>query len=164
MLSRMTCLMKCRPGIFRAMYERFTDRARRVMQFANDEAKRFKHEYLGTEHVLLGLIKEGHGVAAAVIQNLGGDLQKIRNLIEQVTLIGEDEFSQVETPRTKRAIEHSLQEARDLKHSYIGTEHILLGLLHDKNSVAGQVLGRFGLTLENVRVEIVKLVGKGLDQ
>src|SRR5258708_40025170 len=113
------------------MYERFTDRARKVMQLANHEAERFNHEYIGTEHILLGLVKEGTGVAAHVLKNLGVELQEIRVEVEKVVESGPDRVrgKLPQTPRAKMAIELSMEEARNLKHNYIGTEHILLGLL-----------------------------------
>src|ERR1700739_1348641 len=114
------------------MYERFTDRARKVMQLANQEAQRFNHEYIGTEHVLLGLLKEGSGVAATVIRKLDIDLRKIRLEVEKLVQRGRDQNamgSLPQTPRAKRAIEYAMLEARELNHGYVGTEHILLGLL-----------------------------------
>jgi ATP-dependent Clp protease ATP-binding subunit ClpC len=137
------------------------------MDFADDEATRLKHEYVGTEHVLLGLIKEGHGVAAKAIQNLGVDLQKIRHAIEATIPIGPDEVSKGArryTPRTEQAINFAIQEADDLNHNYVGTEHILLGLLRERDGVAGQILENFGLRLDGVRSEIVSLLRHGLDQ
>ena len=114
------------------MYERFTDRARKVMQLANQEAQRFNHEYIGTEHVLLGLIKEGSGVAANVLKNLDVDLRKIRLEVEKLVQSGPDMVTMgklPQTPRAKKVIEYAMEEARNLNHNYVGTEHILLGLL-----------------------------------
>ena len=113
------------------MYERFTDRARKVMQLANQEAQRFNHEYIGTEHILLGLIKEGSGVAANVLKNLDVDLRKIRLEVEKLVQSGPDMVTMgklPQTPRAKKVIEYSMEEARNLNHNYVGTEHILLGL------------------------------------
>src|SRR2546425_2563780 len=111
------------------MYERFTDRARKVMQLANQEAQRFNHEYIGTEHILLGLVKEGSGVAANVLKNLDIDLGKIRSEVEKIMQSGPDVVSEGElplTPRTKKAIEYAIEEGRNLNHNYVGTEHLLL--------------------------------------
>ena len=114
------------------MYERFTDRARKVMQLANQEAQRFNHEYVGTEHVLLGLIKEGSGVAANVLRNLDVDLRKIRNEVEKIVQAGPEMVTMgklPQTPRAKKVIEYAIEEARNLNHNYVGTEHLLLGLV-----------------------------------
>src|SRR5579872_5290935 len=106
------------------MYERFTDRARKVMQLANLEAQRFHHEYIGTEHILLGLVKEGAGVAANVLKNLNVDLRKVRQEIEKIVQSGPDVVTMSklsQTPRAKKIIEYAIGEARDLKHNYVGT-------------------------------------------
>src|SRR2546430_2770639 len=107
------------------MYERFTDRARKVMQLANQEAQRFNHEYIGTEHILLGLIKEGSGVAANVLKNLDIDLRKVRQEIEKIVQPGPDILTTgklPQTPRAKKVIEFAIEEGRSLNHNYIGTE------------------------------------------
>jgi ATP-dependent Clp protease ATP-binding subunit ClpC len=148
------------------MYERFTDRARKVMQLANQEAQRFNHEYIGTEHVLLGLIKEGSGVAANVLKNLDIDLRKIRLEVEKLVQSGPDMVTMgklPQTPRAKKVIEYSMEEARNLNHNYVGTEHILLGLLREQEGVAAQVLMNLGLKLEDVREEVLSLLGHGLE-
>ncbi|MCO6046839.1 ATP-dependent Clp protease ATP-binding subunit [Aeoliella sp. ICT_H6.2] len=148
------------------MYERFTDRARKVMQLANQEAQRFNHEYIGTEHVLLGLIKEGSGVAANVLKNLDVDLRKIRLEVEKLVQSGPDMVTMgrlPQTPRAKKVIEYSMEEARNLNHNYVGTEHILLGLLREQEGVAAQVLMNLGLKLEEVRDEVLNLLGHGLE-
>ena len=148
------------------MYERFTDRARKVMQLANQEAQRFNHEYIGTEHVLLGLIKEGSGVAANVLKNLDVDLRKIRLEVEKLVQSGPDMVTMgklPQTPRAKKVIEYSMEEARHLNHNYVGTEHILLGLLREQEGVAAQVLMNLGLKLEDVREEVLNLLGHGLE-
>ncbi|MBN1851866.1 MAG: ATP-dependent Clp protease ATP-binding subunit [Pirellulales bacterium] len=148
------------------MYERFTDRARKVMQLANQEAQRFNHEYIGTEHVLLGLIKEGSGVAANVLKNLDVDLRKIRLEVEKLVQSGPDMVTMgklPQTPRAKKVIEYSMEEARSLNHNYVGTEHILLGLLREQEGVAAQVLMNLGLRLEDVREEVLNLLGHGLE-
>src|ERR671921_646425 len=144
------------------MYERFTDRARKVMQLANQEAQRFNHEYVGTEHVLLGLIKEGSGVAANVLKNLDIDLRKIRMEVEKIVQAGPDMVTMgklPQTPRAKKVIEYSIEEARNLNHSYVGTEHLLLGLLREQEGVAAQVLMNLGLKLDDVREEVLNLLG-----
>ena len=149
------------------MYERFTDRARKVMQLANQEAQRFNHEYIGTEHVLLGLIKEGSGVAANVLKNLDVDLRKIRLEVEKLVQSGPDMVTMgklPQTPRAKKVIEYSMEEARNLNHNYVGTEHILLGLLREQEGVAAQVLMNLGLKLEDVREEVLNLLGHGMDE
>jgi hypothetical protein len=146
------------------MYERFTVRARKVMQLANQEAQRFNHEYVGTEHMLLGLIREGSGVAANVLKNLDIDLPKIRLEVEKLVQSGPDIVTTGElpqTPRAKKVIEYSMEEARYLNHNYVGTEHILLGLLREQEGVAAQVLMNLGLTLEVIRDEVIGLLGCG---
>ena len=148
------------------MYERFTDRARKVMQLANQEAQRFNHEYVGTEHVLLGLVKEGSGVAANVLKNLDVDLRKIRLEVEKLVQSGPEMVTMgrlPQTPRAKKVIEYSMEEARNLNHNYVGTEHILLGLLREQEGVAAQVLMNLGLKLEEVREEVLNLLGHGLE-
>src|SRR6476619_5031015 len=147
------------------MYERFTDRARKVMQLANQEAQRFNHEYVGTEHVLLGLVKEGSGVAANVLKNLDIDLRKIRLEVEKIVQSGPDMVTMgklPQTPRAKKVIEYSIEEARNLNHNYVGTEHLLLGLLREQEGVAAQVLMNLGLKLEDVREEVLNLLGHNM--
>ena len=148
------------------MYERFTDRARKVMQLANQEAQRFNHEYIGTEHILLGLVKEGSGVAANVLKNLDVDLRKIRLEVEKIVQSGPDMVTMgklPQTPRAKKVIEYAMEEARNLNHNYVGTEHLLLGLLREQEGVAAQVLMNLGLKLEDVREEVLNLLGHGLE-
>lgn len=147
------------------MYERFTDRARKVMQLANQEAQRLNHEYIGTEHILLGLVKEGSGVAANVLKNLEIDLRKIRLEIEKLVQNGPDMVTMgklPQTPRAKKVIEYSMEEARNLNHNYVGTEHLLLGLLREQEGVAAQVLMNLGLKLEDVREEVLNLLGHNM--
>lgn len=146
------------------MYERFTDRARKVMQLANQEAQRLRHEYIGTEHVLLGLIAEGSGVAANVLKNLDLDVRKIRHEVERIVQGGPDGEPLImgrlpHTPRTKKVIEYAIEEARTLNHNYVGTEHLLLGLLREQEGVAAQVLMNFGLKFEDLREEVLNLLG-----
>src|SRR4051812_26109308 len=148
------------------MFERFTDRARKVMQLANQEAQRFNHEYVGTEHVLLGLVKEGSGVAANVLKNLDVNLRKIRVEVEKIVQSGPDMVTMgklPQTPRAKKVIEYAIEEARNLNHNYVGTEHLLLGLLREQEGVAAQVLMNLNLKLEEVREEVLNLLGHGMD-
>ena len=147
------------------MYERFTDRSRKVMQLANQEAMRFDHEYIGTEHILLGLVKEGSGVAANVLKNLDINLQRVRREVEQIVQHGPGSEEVVRgrlphTPRAKKVIDYSVEEARRLNHNYIGTEHLLLGLLREEEGVAAHVLMNLGLKFDRVREEILNLLGR----
>lgn len=144
-------------------YERFTDRARKVMQFAHQEALRFNHEYVGTEHILLGLIKEGTGVAANILKKLGIDLRAMRLEVEKLVSSGPDLVTMgrlPQTPRAKKAVEYAIQEARRLKHNYVGTEHLLLGLLKEHDGVAAQVLMNLGHKLGDVREEVLTTLGQ----
>src|SRR5437667_169293 len=144
------------------MFERFTDRARKVMALANQEAQRFNHEYIGTEHILLGLVKEGSGVGANVLKNLDVDLRKVRLEVEKLVKSGPDMVTMgklPQTPRAKKVIEYAIEEARSLNHNYVGTEHLLLGLLREQDGVAAQVLMNLGLKLEDVREEVLNLLG-----
>jgi len=146
------------------MFERFTDRARKVMALANQEAQRFNHEYIGTEHILLGLVKEGSGVGANVLKNLDVDLRKVRLEVEKLVKSGPDMVTMgklPQTPRAKKVIEYAIEEARNLNHNYVGTEHLLLGLLREHDGVAAQVLMNLGLKLEEVREEVLNLLGAG---
>ncbi|MCC6906490.1 MAG: ATP-dependent Clp protease ATP-binding subunit [Phycisphaerales bacterium] len=148
------------------MFERFTDRARKVMALANQEAQRFNHEYIGTEHILLGLVKEGSGVGANVLKNLGVDLRKVRLEVEKLVKSGPDIVTMgklPQTPRAKKVIEFAIEEARNLNHNYVGTEHLLLGLLREHDGVAAQVLMNLGLKLEEVREEVLNLLGAGVE-
>jgi len=148
------------------MFERFTDRARKVMALANQEAQRFNHEYIGTEHVLLGLVKEGSGVGATVLKNLDVDIKKLRLEVEKLVKSGPDMVTMgklPQTPRAKKVIEYAIEEARALNHNYVGTEHILLGLLRESEGIAAQVLMNLGLKLEDVRQEVLNLLGAGVD-
>ena len=148
------------------MFERFTDRARKVMALANQEAQRFNHEYIGTEHILLGLVKEGSGVGANVLKNLDVDIKKLRLEVEKLVKSGPDMVTMGKlphTPRAKKVIEYAIEEARSLNHNYIGTEHILLGLLRETEGIAAQVLMNLGLKLEDVRQEVLNLLGAGVE-
>ena len=147
------------------MYERFTDRARKVMQLANREAQRFSHEYIGTEHVLLGLIKEGSGVAASVLRVLKIDPRKIHLEVEKLIKSGPDMVTmgkRPQTPRAKRVIEYSMEEARNLNNDYVGTEHILLGLLREQEGVAAQALMNLGLNSDIVRRLVLGMFGRDM--
>jgi ATP-dependent Clp protease ATP-binding subunit ClpC len=148
------------------MFERFTDRARKVMALANQEAQRFNHDCIGTEHVLLGLVKEGSGVGAQVLKNLDVDIKKLRLEIEKLVKSGPDMVTMgklPQTPRAKKVIEFAIEEARSLNHNYVGTEHILLGLLREADGIAAQVLMNLGLKLEDVRQEVLNLLGAGVE-
>ncbi|BBM86072.1 ATP-dependent Clp protease ATP-binding subunit [Candidatus Uabimicrobium amorphum] len=144
------------------MYERFTERARKVMSLARQEAQRFNHEYIGTEHILLGLIQEGSGVAANVLKNMDVELRKIRLEVEKMVESGASALQVGQlpfTPRAKKVLELALEEANNLGHNYIGTEHLLLGLLRENESVAAQVLVNLSLKLEDVREEVLEFLG-----
>ncbi|HNW39134.1 MAG TPA: ATP-dependent Clp protease ATP-binding subunit [Candidatus Omnitrophota bacterium] len=147
------------------MFNRFTERARKVIILAKEEARRFNHDYIGTEHILLGLIREGEGVAAAVLQKLEVSLENIRLEIEKLVqpgpttqIIGDIPF----TPRAKKALELAAEEARSLGHNYIGTEHLLLGLIREGEGIASQVLLNLGMDLNSVRNEVMSLLGSAL--
>src|SRR5688572_8132309 len=143
------------------MFERFTDRARKVMALANQEAQRFNHEYIGTEHILLGLVQEGSGIAAKVLRNLDVDLKKIRLEVEKLIPHGPPTVTMGQlpfTPRAKRVLELAQEEATALGHDYIGTEHLVLGLLKENEGVAAQVLINLGLKLEDVREEVLEVL------
>jgi ATP-dependent Clp protease ATP-binding subunit ClpC len=145
------------------MFERFTDRARRVVVLAQEEARVLNHNYIGTEHILLGLLREGDGVAAKALESLGLHLEAVRQQVEQI--IGKGQ--QVPTghipftPRAKKVLELSLREALQLGHDYIGTEHILLGLLSEGEGVAAQVLVRLGADLKRVRQQVIQVLHGG---
>jgi ATP-dependent Clp protease ATP-binding subunit ClpC len=136
------------------------------MALANQEAQRFNHEYIGTEHILLGLVKEGSGVGANVLKNLDVDLRKVRLEVEKLVKSGPDMVTMgklPQTPRAKKVIEYAIEEARNLNHNYVGTEHLLLGLLREHDGVAAQVLMNLNLKLEEVREEVLNLLGAGVE-
>jgi ATP-dependent Clp protease ATP-binding subunit ClpC len=140
----------------------FTDRVRKVLAMAREEAIRLQHDYVGTEHILLGLIREGEGVAAAVLMNLNVDLEQIHERIEESVRKGKATIALGELPYTSRAkkvVEYAMAEARELNHSYVGTEHLLLGLLREEKGIAAQVLNSLGVSLEEARAETLKLLG-----
>ncbi|MFH0763312.1 MAG: ATP-dependent Clp protease ATP-binding subunit [Candidatus Omnitrophota bacterium] len=147
------------------MFNRFTERARKVIILAKEEARRFNHDYIGTEHILLGLVREGEGVAATVLQKMGISLENIRLEIEKLVqpgpttqIIGDIPF----TPRAKKVLELAAEEARSLGHNYIGTEHLLLGLIREGEGIASQVLLNLGLDLNRVRNEVMEILGSVL--
>jgi ATP-dependent Clp protease ATP-binding subunit ClpC len=144
------------------MMAKFTDRARKVMQLANQEAIRFNHDYIGTEHILLGLVQEGTGVAANVLKNLDIDLRKVRLEVEKTMKVAPDMATMSKlpfTPPAKKAIESAIAESQKLHHNYVGTEHLLLGILSDDVGVGAQVLLNLGFSLTLVRQEVVDLLG-----
>ncbi len=145
------------------MSNRFTERAQRVILIAQEEAKRLNHDYVGTEHILLGLIALGEGVAAQVLSNLGVDLRRVRSEIEKIVgtgdnvmLLGEIPF----TPRAKKVLELAVEEAQSMAHNYVGTEHLLLGLIREEEGVAARVLENLGCRLDVVREEVISLLGE----
>jgi ATP-dependent Clp protease ATP-binding subunit ClpC len=144
------------------VFERFTDRARRVTVLAQEEARQLSHNYIGTEHILLGLLHEGEGVAAQALVAMGIKVEDVRTQVEQI--IGQGQQSPAGhipfTPRAKKVMELSLREALQLGHNYIGTEHILLGLLREGEGVAAQVLGKLGCELVTVRQKVIELLSK----
>jgi ATP-dependent Clp protease ATP-binding subunit ClpC len=146
----------------------FTDRVRKVLQMAREEAARLHHEYVGTEHILLGLIREGEGVAAAVLTNLNVDLDDIQQKIEETVKKGKAAAAPGPdlpyTSRAKKVLELAMTEARELNHSYVGTEHLLLGLLREEKGIAAQVLTDAGVTLEQSRAETLRLLGSDMPQ
>ncbi|GGL16090.1 hypothetical protein GCM10014719_17770 [Planomonospora parontospora subsp. antibiotica] len=149
------------------MFERFTDRARRVVVLAQEEARRLSHDHIGTEHVLLGLLGEEDGVAARALQSFGIGLEQVRSDIEKIIGQGSAPPSGHVpfTPRAKKVLELSLREALDLRHTYIGTEHILLGLIREGEGLAAQVLTKRGARLEAVRAHVVAVLdGRGGDR
>jgi ATP-dependent Clp protease ATP-binding subunit ClpC len=150
------------------MYERFTDRARKVMQLANQECQRFNHEYIGTEHLLIGLAKEGSGVASNVLKNMGVSLAAARVEVEKIIIAGPQGQMMMgkipHSPRLKKVIEYAIDEAKLLNHNYVGTEHLLLGLVREKEGVAAQVLFNLGVKLEDVRQAILDLLNPKKDE
>src|SRR6187200_729602 len=142
------------------MFERFTDRARRVVVLAQEEARMLNHNYIGTEHILLGLIHEGEGVAAKALESMDISLNAVREQVQEI--IGEGSHAPSGhipfTPRAKKVLELSLREALQLGHNYIGTEHILLGVVREGEGVAAQVLVKLGADLSRVRQEVIGLM------
>jgi ATP-dependent Clp protease ATP-binding subunit ClpA len=144
-------------------FDKFTDRARRVLTLAQEEATRFNHNYIGTEHLLLGLVRESDGVAAKVLQSLGVELNRVRSAVEFIIGRGDRMIvSQIGlTPRAKKVIELAVDEARQLGHHYIGTEHLLLGLVREGEGIAAGALESMGVNLDRVRVETVQVLSQG---
>jgi ATP-dependent Clp protease ATP-binding subunit ClpC len=146
----------------RDRFDKFTERARKVLSLAQEEAQRFQHSYIGTEHLLLGLVREREGVAAKVLSNLGVELNKVRSAVEFIIgrgdriVLGEIGL----TPRAKKVIELAVDEARRLNHHYIGTEHLLLGLIREEEGIAAGVLKSLGVNLEKVRTETIKVLNQ----
>ena len=144
------------------MFERFTDRTRKVMSLASQEARRFNHEFIGTEHVLLGILKEGSGKGAAILRHLDVNIEKLCLEVEKLVKarIGPDEVTAgrlPQTPGAKKVVEYAIEECRSLKHRNVGTEHILLGLLSVTEGVAAKVLTNLGLKIDDVRREVQNL-------
>ncbi|MDD5771948.1 MAG: ATP-dependent Clp protease ATP-binding subunit [bacterium] len=146
------------------MFDKFTERARKVIILAREEAGRLNHDYIGTEHILLGLIREGQGVGAVILQNLGADIENIIFMIEELVKSGGGMLTLGEIPfssRAKKVLELAIEEARAFNHTYVGTEHILLGLIKEEESIAAQVLGKLGISYQKVREETIKLLNGG---
>ena len=146
----------------RDRFDKFTERARKVLSLAQEEAQRFNHNYIGTEHLLLGLVREGDGVAAKVLNNLGVELNKVRSAVEFIIgrgdriVLGDIGL----TPRAKKVIELAVDEARRLNHHYIGTEHLLLGLVREGEGIAAGVLESLGVNLEKVRTQTIQVLSQ----
>src|SRR6478672_2666251 len=143
-------------------FDKFTERARKVLTLAQEEAQRFNHNYIGTEHLLLGLVREGDGVAARVLNNMGVQLPKVRSAVEFI--IGRGEGAVIGdiglTPRAKKVLELAVDEGRRLNHHYIGTEHLLLGLVREGEGIAAGVLESLGVNLEKVRAQVMQVVNQ----
>ena len=144
------------------MFERFTDRARRIVVLAQEEARMLNHDYIGTEHLLLGLIHEGEGVAAKALVSLGISLEAVRQQVEETVGHGQPQQSKSGhipfTPRAKKVLELSLRESQRLNHNYIGTEHILLGLIREGEGVGARVLMALGADVDRVRHAVIELL------
>lgn len=148
------------------MYERFTDRARKTMQLANQEAQRLNHGYIGTEHILCGIVREGSGVGATVLSNLGVSLPSIRSELEKCTPRGQSQitFGKLPlTPRAKKCLDLAAEEAITNGDNYIGSEHLLLGLLHDDTGVAVAMLTNLGIHRDQILAEVKRMLGTGSD-
>ena len=144
-------------------FDRFTDRARKVLTYAQDESQRFHHNYIGTEHLLLGLIRQGDGVAAHVLEDMNVELPKVRTAVEFIIGRGDRPVTGEVglTPRAKRVIELAIDEARQLGHNYVGTEHLLLGLIREGEGIAAGVLESLGVSLDRTRAEVIRVVDGG---
>lgn len=146
------------------MFERFTDRARKTLALANQEAMRLHNEYIGTQHILLGLLREGTGVAADLLNNLGVDLEAARVAVQNRTAKGPESptFGKLpQTPRAKMVVTYAIQESEALKHNYVGTEHLLLGLMRDPQCKAAATLESLGVDLDTIRRELLMILGAG---
>ncbi|MDW7740557.1 MAG: ATP-dependent Clp protease ATP-binding subunit [Bacillota bacterium] len=143
------------------MFGRFTERAQQVLVLAQEEAKRLNHNFIGTEHLLLGLVREGSGIAARALQNMAVDLNSVRNEVERITPKGEKVIHQgiSYTPRAKRVVELAIEESQNLGHNYVGTEHLMLGLVREGEGIAAQVLANMGIDLKRARKEVIQLLG-----
>lgn len=143
------------------MFNRFTQRAQKVLQLAQEEAIRMKHESIGTEHILLGLIREGGGIAAKALEAIEVNTQLIEDGVKELVGVGEKDVGPIVhyTPRAKKVIELSVDESRKLGHSYIGTEHLLLALIREGEGVAARVLGNAGVSLNKARQQVLQLLG-----
>ena len=142
-------------------YERFTDKARKVMTLANQEAQRLERTHVDTEHLLLGLVKLGDGIAVNALRNLGIDLRRVRHEVVRLTQ-SPNSCTTGRLPRTpsaKKVLDYAMEEARNLDHKYVGTEHLLLGLLRECEGIAAQVLTNLGLKLEEIRREVLDILG-----
>lgn len=151
---------------FSEMTGRFTERSRKVMGLANQEAQSFNHEFVGTEHILLGLVRESGGVAVNVLKNLGVDSTRVCYEVEKLIKKGPDAVAPgelPETPRAKKVLDYALDEAHSLRHYYAGTEHLLLGLMREQEGIAACVLTTLGLRLKDVRVEVLNLPAAGAE-
>jgi ATP-dependent Clp protease ATP-binding subunit ClpC len=146
----------------RDRFDKFTERARKVLSLAQEEAPRFQHNYIGTEHLLLGLVREGEGIAAKVLSNLGVELKEVRSAVEFMigrgdrVVLGEIPL----TPGAKKVIELAVDEARRLNHHYVGTEHLLLGLVREGEGIAVRALESLGVNLERVRTQTIRVLNQ----
>ncbi len=143
------------------MFGRFTERAQQVLVLAQEEAKRLNHNFIGTEHLLLGLVREGSGIAARALQNMAVDLNRVRQEVERITPKGDKIIQQgiSYTPRAKRVVELAIEESQNLGHNYVGTEHLMLGLVREGEGIAAQVLSNLGIDLKRARKEVIQLLG-----
>jgi ATP-dependent Clp protease ATP-binding subunit ClpA len=164
LLDRITCDQNRRTLMNdRDRFDKFTERTRKVLSLAQEEAQRFNHNYIGTEHLLLGLVREGDGVAAKVLSNLGANLNTVRDKVELIIgrgdriVLGDIGL----TPRSKKVIELAVDEARRLNHHYVGTEHLLLGLVREGEGIAAGVLESLGVNLEKVRSQTIQVLNQG---
>jgi ATP-dependent Clp protease ATP-binding subunit ClpC len=143
------------------VFERFTERARQVVVLAQDEARRLQHNYIGTEHLLLGLLREEEGIAARVLESLGITAERVRSEVDRIVGRGDEVTAgQIPfTPRAKKALEGSLREALALNHKFIGTEHVLLGVAREENGVAARILEDLGATADRLRESVIETLG-----